>query len=345
MSRQPRLGLLLSGQHPLESPATPALRQHLEQVALARELGFASVWTSQHFLSDQFLYFQSVPLLARVAAEAEGMTVGTAILLLTLLNPVEVAENAATLDAIAGGRFVLGVGVGYRPVENAAFGVAQKRGKLFEQKLDVVRRLLRGESVTARAPGVELTDARLSLVPERPPPIWVAANSDRAVERAARLGDAWFVNPHTRLDELERQIRLFRAVRAANALPTASATPVLKEVCVAASDERALEIARPFLKDKYDAYVAWGQSDVLPPTDTLRREFAELTAGGRFVIGSPETCAGILADHVDRLAADHFVCRLQWPGMPQHQVLSSMRLLAEEVLPALRARGASDTSR
>jgi hypothetical protein len=51
--------------------------------------------------------FQSVPLLARVAAVADGMTVGTAILLLTLLNPVEVAENAATLDAIAGGRFVL----------------------------------------------------------------------------------------------------------------------------------------------------------------------------------------------------------------------------------------------
>jgi hypothetical protein len=56
---------------------------------------------------------------------------------------------------------------------------------------------------------------------------------------------------------------------------------VLKEVCVAATDEQALEIARPYLKGKYDAYVEWGQSDVLPPSDTLRREFAELTAGGR----------------------------------------------------------------
>ena len=82
------------------------------------------MWTSQHFLSHPFVYFQSVPLLARVAAAAEGMTVGTAVLLLALLNPVEMAENAATLDAIAGGRFVLGVGIGYRRVENAAFGVA-----------------------------------------------------------------------------------------------------------------------------------------------------------------------------------------------------------------------------
>lgn len=261
---------------------------------------------------------------------------GTAILLLTLLNPVEVAENAATLDAIAGGRFVLGVGIGYRAVENAAFGVTQKRADLFERKLDIVRRLLHGDSVTSSGEGFELADARLSLLPDRPPPIWIGADSDAAVRRAARLGDAWFVGPHTRLDELERQMRLYRAARAAHSLPAAPATPVIKEVCVAATDQAALEVARPYLKDMYDAYVDWGQSDVLPPADTLRREFADLTAGGRFVLGSPETCAATLSDHVDRLGADHFICRLQWPGMPQQQVLSSMRLLAQDVLPALQ---------
>jgi alkanesulfonate monooxygenase SsuD/methylene tetrahydromethanopterin reductase-like flavin-dependent oxidoreductase (luciferase family) len=317
-----------------------AVRQHLEQVELARELGFSSVWTSQHFLSEPFLYLQSVPLLARVAAAADGMTLGTAILLLTLLNPVEVAENAATLDAVAGGAFVLGVGMGYRAVENAAFGVTQKRADLFERKLEIVRRLLSGDSVTASGEGFELADARLTLVPDRPPPIWIGADSDAAVRRAARLGDAWLVGPHTRLDELERQMGLYRVARAAHDLPAAPSTPVLKEVCVAATDEEALEVARPYLKDKYDAYVDWGQSDVLPPADTLRREFAELTAGGRFVLGSPETCAAILSDHVDRLGADHLICRLQWPGMPQQQVLSSMRLLAQEVLPAVQSRGA-----
>lgn len=317
-----------------------AVRQHVEQVELARELGFSSVWTSQHFLSDPFLYFQSVPLLARVAAAAEGMTVGTAVLLLTLLNPVEVAENAATLDAIAGGRFVLGVAIGYRAVENAAFGVGHRRAHLFERKLDVVRRLLSGESVTAEWDGFQLANVRLTLAPDRPPPIWIGADSDAAVRRAARLGDAWFVPPHTRLDELERQMRMYRSARAEYGLPAAASTPVLKEVCVAATDEQALDVARPYLKDKYDAYVDWGQSDVLPPADTLRREFAELTGGGRFVLGSPETCVAILAEHVDRLGIDHFVCRLQWPGMPQQQVLDSMRLLAREVWPALHDRHA-----
>jgi alkanesulfonate monooxygenase SsuD/methylene tetrahydromethanopterin reductase-like flavin-dependent oxidoreductase (luciferase family) len=167
------------------------------------------------------------------------------------------------------------------------------------------------------------------------PPIWVAADSDAGEQRAARLADDWLVSPHTRLDELDRQMRLYRLERAQHGLPAPAAVPVVKEVCVAATDEQAIEIARPHLKDKYEAYVDWGQSDVLPPADTLRREFAELTAGGRFVLGSPQTCAAILAEHIDRLGADHFICRLQWPGMPQHHVLSSMRLLAQEVLPAV----------
>jgi alkanesulfonate monooxygenase SsuD/methylene tetrahydromethanopterin reductase-like flavin-dependent oxidoreductase (luciferase family) len=334
------LGLFLSAQHPAGVPAAGAVREHLEQAELARELGFTSVWAGQHFLSHPFQMFQSVPLLARVAAAAEGMTIGTGILLLTLLNPVEVAENAATLDAIAGGRFVLGVGFGYRDVENAAFAVGRGRAEVFERKLDIVRRLVTGESVTAVGDGFQLTDAKLALVPDRAPPIWIAANSDRAVSRAARLGDAWLVNPHTRLDELERQIELYRAERAAAGLRPADHTPVLKEVCVAPTDDEALAIAQPYLKGKYDAYVDWGQSEVLPRADTLRREFPELIAGGRFVLGSPETCAATLANHVDRLGADRFICRLQWPGMPQDHVLRSIRLLATKVLPALRARSA-----
>lgn len=333
-----RLGLFVSGQHPRGVRPADAIRDHVEQVAVAREVGFSSVWAGQHFLSDPFQMFQNVPLLARVAAEAEGLEIGPGIVLLTLLNPVEVAENAATLDAIAGGRFVLGVGFGYRQVENAAFGVERGRSDLFERKLDVVRRLLAGEAVTAAGDGYRLDAARLTLVPESPPPIWIAANSDAAVRRAARLGDSWLINPHTRLDELERQVRLFHDERAAAGRSPVTGLPIIKEVCVAPTDEEAIETARPYLEGKYDAYVDWGQSEVLPPGDTLRREWEGLTGGGRFVLGSPETCAAQLTDHVERLGVDHVICRVQWPGMPQEAVLRSLRLLAEAVLPAVVTR-------
>lgn len=307
----------------------------MEQVRLARELGFSSLFAGQHFLSDPFQMFQPIPLLASLAAEAEGMTIGPGVLLLPLLNPVEVAEHAATLDAISGGGVTLGVGIGYRPVEYAAFGVAKGRGDAFEQRIDVVRALLAGEAVTATGPGFSLDGARLSLVPERPPPIWIAANSDRAVARAARLGDAWLLNPHTTLDELERQVALFHDARQAAGRAPLVGLPILREVCVAESDEAAMEAARPHLEGKYAAYVDWGQSEVMPGQDTLRREWNQLTAGGRFIIGSPGTCAALLREHVDRLGVGHFLCRVQWPGMPQRDVLRSLRLLATEVLPAL----------
>src|SRR3954471_21727668 len=160
-------------------------RDCCEQVRLARDLGFDDVSAGQHFLSRPYQMLQPVPLLARIAADAGEMRVCSGILLLTLLNPVEVAENAATLDAITDGRFVLGLGLGYRHEENAAFGLPKRRVSVFEQKLDIVRRLLEGEVVTAEGHGFTLDAQQLALRPARrsaarPPPSPVAAPTDMA---------------------------------------------------------------------------------------------------------------------------------------------------------------------
>ena len=145
----PRFGIFLSAQHPPAMAPSQIVRDCCQQVRLARLLGFDDVSAGQHFLTQPYQMLQLVPLLARIAAEAGEMRVCSGILLLTLLNPVEVAETAATLDAISESRFVLGLGLGYRQEENDAFGLPEKRLRIFEQKLDVVRRLLEGEVVTA----------------------------------------------------------------------------------------------------------------------------------------------------------------------------------------------------
>ena len=325
-----RYGLFLSAQHPAETDPGRALAELLEQVAFVREHGFHSVFAGQHFLSAPYQMLQPVPLLARVAAAADGLTVGAGVLLLPLLNPVETAEHAATLDVITGGRFVLGVGLGYRPEENEAFGITERRVAVFREKLDLVRRLLEGEEVTADGHGYRLEGARLTLLPvQRPrPPIWMAANSDAGVRRAAALADTWLLNPHTTVDELERQLTLFRAERGSEP----AELPAIREACVAESDEAAFAAAHPYLAPKYAAYVAWGQSDVLPPTDTLRREWDELRAG-RFVLGRPETAAAQIREHRDRLGVTHLIFRVQWPGLPHGDAMRTLELLATEVLP------------
>jgi len=332
--RSLRLGLFLAAQYPAGEDAAAGIADHVEQVALARELGFSSVMAGQHFLSDPYAMAQPIPLLARIAAEAEGMAIGPGILLLPLLNPLAVAEEIATLDAITGGRAILGVGIGYRAVELAGFGVRDKPAKVFEAKLDVVRRLLAGEAVTASGPGYELDAARLTLLPQGDVPVWVAANRDVAVRRAARVGDAWLMNPHTTLDELARQAGVLADARAEAGLAPIEEQPALREVCVAPTDEEAMLVAQRHLQGKYASYVEWGQSDVLPDGDTLRRAWEELTQGGRFIIGSPATCGRLIAEHAERAGITHLVCRAQWPGMEQEHVLRSLRLLVEEALPA-----------
>jgi alkanesulfonate monooxygenase SsuD/methylene tetrahydromethanopterin reductase-like flavin-dependent oxidoreductase (luciferase family) len=268
-------------------------------------------------------------LLARLAAESGDLRLVAGILLLPLLNPLDVAEQAATLDVLTGGRFVLGVGLGYRDEENAAFDLPPERVRVFREKLDVVRRLLEGEEVTASGHGYRLEGARLTLRPiQRPrPPIWMAANSDAAVRRAARLADTWYVNPHTTLAEVERQLALFRAERGSEP----EELPLMREACVAPTDEEALALAQPYLAPKYAAYVDWGQSDVLPPSDTLRQEWNELRAG-RFVLGSPETAAAEIRA-LRALGVTELVLRVQWPGMPHRAAMRTLELLASDVLP------------
>ena len=155
--------------------------------------------------------------------------------------------------------------------------------------------------------------------------------------RAARLADAWLLNPHTKLDELERQLGLYHAERERRGLAPAVEIPIVKELHVGDDDASAMRAAQPFLEDKYRAYVQWGQSEVLPEGDTLRQAFDRLAEGGRFIVGGPETCARQIREHVERLGATTFLFRFQWPGMPQELVLSSMRRAAESVFPLLRS--------
>ena len=83
-----------------------------------------------------------IPMLAYLLREAEGMTIGPNILIMPLLNPVHVAEDAVTLDLLSGGRYVLGIGIGYREAEFDAFGIPLKeRVPRLNESIEIMRRL------------------------------------------------------------------------------------------------------------------------------------------------------------------------------------------------------------
>jgi len=333
-----KLGLALSVQHLPTEPQAVRFREHVEQVRVARAAGFESVWASQHYLSAPFTYFQPIPTLARVAAEAEGMRLGTGCLLLALHHPVDVAEQIATLDVIAGGRLVFGVGLGYRDVENEAMGTNPKDrvGRLVEG-LAVIERLWTGEPVTYEGAHFRLRDVRISMPPlQRPrPPIWLAANGDGGVRRAARLGDAWFMNPHATLPTLARQLALFRETRAGLGRPPAPEVPLIRECYVAPTRAAALEEARRFLEPKYEAYRRWEQDRALPPDEEFATDFATL-ARDRFLIGDAAAVAADIARYRELLGVTTLVLRLQWPGLEQARVIRALEALGAGVVSRLR---------
>ena len=102
-----KFGLFINAQHPVGESVSQRIAEASEQTRFAREAGFHMICAGQHYLSHPYQMSAIIPLLARLTADAEGMEIAATVLLIPLLNPVDVAETCATLDAMSGGRFVL----------------------------------------------------------------------------------------------------------------------------------------------------------------------------------------------------------------------------------------------
>jgi alkanesulfonate monooxygenase SsuD/methylene tetrahydromethanopterin reductase-like flavin-dependent oxidoreductase (luciferase family) len=169
---------------------------------------------------------------------------------------------------------------------------------------------------------------------QRPrPPRWVGATVDAAVERAARIGDAWLMTSLPTMTDLRSQVECYRRALVAAGRPFPAEFPRMLEVHVARNGARAR--SAPHLMSKYAAYAEWGQRELMPAGSGLDEPFDELCRD-RFVIGDPdEVVAGLVRQHVE-LGLTHVAMRVQWPGMPQHEALDCIDLLGREVLPRVR---------
>ncbi|WP_336364538.1 LLM class flavin-dependent oxidoreductase [Halalkalicoccus salilacus] len=303
----------------------------LRVVRTADEAGFDQVMGGQHYLSD-FTQLQLLPFLARLTGEVDTMEIATGIVLLPFYHPVEIAEQMATIDALHDGRTVFGVGAGYRDVEFEAFDVPKReRVPRLVEGLELTRRLLTEERVSHDGEFYSVDDVTIPIRPEEPLSVWLAANSDRAVERAAGVADAWLVNPHSTIEEIVEQKRDHYDPIRADAGEDAS-LPVIREAFVAPTSEEAFAVAREHLREKYERYVSWGQDEAMEDTEDLHRPFDEL-AEDRFLLGAPaEVCAEI-ERYEEQLDASHVVVRSHWPGLPYERACESIELMGDEVLP------------
>src|SRR5918997_681360 len=159
---------------PTDRPATQIIDDVVAIAHRASQLGFAWVSAPHHWAAHPTVWPQPFPLLARLAPETGPMP---------LMNPVAVAEEVATLDAISHGRLTLGVAIGYREAELEAVGLTRKdRVPKLEESLTLMKRLWSGEEVTFAGRYTRVTKLRMGLTPvQQPhPPLVMGCQSERA---------------------------------------------------------------------------------------------------------------------------------------------------------------------
>jgi alkanesulfonate monooxygenase SsuD/methylene tetrahydromethanopterin reductase-like flavin-dependent oxidoreductase (luciferase family) len=246
--------------------------------AAAEALGVSGLWACDHLFWHQPI-LEPMTTLAVAASASTTAVLGTCVLQLPLRNPAAVARQAGTLQTMASGRFVLGLGVGSHPGEYEAAGVDfSRRGRLLDEGIATLRR--------AWGSGGDKTQRYRQDPPVPAVPVWLAGSSDAAVSRAARVGDGWvpLFLPAAEYGSTRR--RLFDLAANAGRDAAELDTAAVVVLCIGDSAEVARKAGALWLAELYD----------LPPK-----------AFERHVIAGPaEHCAAAVSEYHDA-GASHVV--------------------------------------
>ena len=277
-------------------------RENLDQIAWAEELGYESVWLSEHHVTDEGYLPSVFPMLAAITQRTTTMRIGTAILLGPFQHPIRFAEDVAVLDQLSGGRLEVGLGLGYREAEFEALGVPiAERARRTEELIEVARRVWADGSVTP--PPFQQPE----------PPFWIGGATAAAARRAARLGAHFMPDAYAPADVLE----LYRARYDGQ-------VAVNPSVYVGDWDE----VAEHFLY-QYNRYREWGGGQTLASADELPRD--------RYLVGPPDEVAAGIRALIERTRCDRLYFWARPPGLAIELANRSLELFAKDVIPRVEA--------
>ncbi len=260
----------------------------VERTRAANEAGLDSLFIGDHH-NVPVPYYQNVPMLGRLLAEWDDRPAG-ALFLLPLWHPVLLAEQIGTLASIASGPFIMQCALGGGPEQFDALGVPiRQRPSRFEATLDIVRRLCAGEEVNAATP-YPIVRARIAPIPPQPLEVWIGGAADVAIDRAARLGDAFLIGPEATPDQVRTLVDTYRAACERHGR-VPSKIAVRRDVHVGADAADAARVAGPILERGYRGFDP--AAPVVGGNEHVATAFADLGAMG---------CTDVIIRH---LADDH----------------------------------------
>jgi len=312
-----------------------ALTRSLDVVDRAEAVGFDDAWIAEHHFMSYGVCPSAVTFAAHALGRTRRISVGTAVSVLSTAHPVALAEQAAMLDRVSGGRFRLGVGRGGPWVDLEVFGTGAARFETgFAPALDVLLDALSG-SVAASGEFFAFREVPVVPRPVSLPPVTVACTSPATVRLAARRGLPMLLGMH--IGDVEKAEMVDCYAKAAAEAGRDPAAPHVSAVLAQVGEDRAdarsrLRAAMPgWLRDGLAGYVPVDDRPYRPRdadayTDLLCRLHP---------VGGPRECADRLAAAAERTGIDHTILFVEGTGDPD-AVSDNVTALGDEVLPLLR---------
>jgi probable F420-dependent oxidoreductase len=335
-----RFGLHYSLQSPTQEWA-PLYQQCLQQLVYAEKLGFdCAVFAEHHFLQDGW-----IPVPNLMCAAAAGVTsrirLGTDILILPLMHPLRVAEEAAFVDALSQGRFILGVGLGVFPKEFESYEIPIKqRASRAEESIQIIRRLLTEEKVSHVGRYFHFKDVTITPKPlQKRLPIWIAGIEEPAIKRAARLGDAWIPSQIAPFDLLKKQFRVYQKTLEENGREFLKIErPLRKEAYLAENSDQAWEEVKKAILHEYgevyykESRIQAEDGHFIKPGEVSFEDALKLLRS-RFIIGGPDEFIAEVEKYQRELGVDLLLMRVHLPGLEHWKVTKSLELIGKKIMP------------
>ncbi|PZW44826.1 alkanesulfonate monooxygenase SsuD/methylene tetrahydromethanopterin reductase-like flavin-dependent oxidoreductase (luciferase family) [Humitalea rosea] len=333
---------LMAMHHPDQTPAE-VLATTVEHVRLAERLGFDAAWFAEHHFSNASVCPSPLLMVAHCAAVTQRIALGPAVIVLPLNNPLRIVQELGMLDALTGGRLLLGLGTGHQPHEFRTYGVdIGNRSALLQEGWDILQQGLTTGRVAHDGRYITVPAAPLAATPGRMPPLFLAGGDAGLLERAARSGATPLVGQGFRTAQMTlKSLDPIRSAYAAAGIPMERMPLGLQRYIFVTDDaEEAREAARGLLRM---GRILQGLRLPDPPRDgvhlrdiPLDNEPSEAWLLENCPIGRIEHVTQVLAEDLRLLRPTHMSIYTSFTTLPRPAVLRALERLGTEVLPFLR---------
>ena len=352
-----KFGQLHLLENPMDRSEQEILNEQFDIMMRAEELGFDSVWPAEHHFSEYGYCASPAVMLAGLASRTQRIRLGTGVVVLPLNHPVRVAEEYAMLDLLSGGRVDLGVGRGYQPHEFAGYGVDQSRTReMFRESVEIIQNAWTKERFDYDGEFYRFRDLSVRPKPvQKPhPPMWMASLSSQTFDLCGQYGFHLMCAPVFGFDVNRgaAQIEEYRAsLRSHGRDPADYEVAGLVMTYVAETTQQALADFREAVMWYYRTFAKY----IAPPKDqpaiktyemyTAARDWLEtvdwdmVVESGAVVCGSPDQVAERIAQIHELCGITHYLAWTRIGGLAHKNVLRSMELMRDKVMPQVRKLG------